>query len=106
MTLEEQLRDAAAKGLTHLTLYPTPSADNKTTYWNARATPSTGHQYVMAAHLDPIEAVRTVLEELPRAKKRAPNPNPNLYGSGVTAAVTDAPLSPNGELETWLPKTL
>lgn len=77
MTLEDTLREAATRGLTHLTLYPTWSNDGKTTYWNARATPSTGHQYVSAAHSDPVEAVRVVLTELPRCKKR------------VTATVTE-----------------
>jgi hypothetical protein len=69
-TLEEALTEAAQRGLTHLTLYPTWSNDGKTIYWNARATPSTGHQYVSAAHSDPVEAVRVVLTDLPRAKKR------------------------------------
>jgi hypothetical protein len=77
MSIDEALREAAAKGLTHLSLWPVPSADGKTTYWNARATPSTGHQYVSAARVDPAEAVNDVLVNLPKAKKR------------VTAAVTE-----------------
>lgn len=77
MTLEDTLREATTRGLTHLTVWPTWSNDGKTTYWNARATPSTGHQYVSAAHSDPVEAVRVVLTDLPRAKKR------------VTATVTE-----------------
>jgi|SRR5712664_2109345 len=81
MTLEDLLREAATKGMTHLTLYPVHSSDNKTIYWMARSTPSTGHQYVAAAKLDPVEAVTAVLEALPRAKKRAP--------AKVTVAVTE-----------------
>jgi hypothetical protein len=76
-TLEEALTEAAGRGLTHLTLYPTWSNDGKTIYWNARATPSTGHHYVSAAHNDPVEAMRVALTDLPRAKKR------------VTATVTE-----------------
>lgn len=71
MTLEDLLREAAAKGLTHLSLHPVPSDDGKTTYWRASATPSTQHKYVQAATLDPAEAVRVVLEALPRAPRRA-----------------------------------
>ena len=46
MTLEEQLREAASKGLASLTLYAEWSADHKTTYWTCRATPSARHGYV------------------------------------------------------------
>lgn len=70
MTLEDLLREAAAKGLTHLTLYPIDSVDGKTVYWNARATPSTTHSYVQAANYDPVVAVTTVLDALPRAQRR------------------------------------
>jgi hypothetical protein len=72
MTLEEQLREACKKGLTHFTLYPVESVDHKTTYWCARATPSTGHSYVQCQTLDPIEAVAEVLKSLPSAKARKP----------------------------------
>lgn len=72
MTLEEQLREAVAKGLTHLTLYPTPSDDGKKLYWRATATPSTGHKYVTTTSMDPIEAIGEVLKALPKAPKRAP----------------------------------
>jgi hypothetical protein len=48
MTLEDLLREAAAKGLTHLSLHPVHSGDNKTVYWRATATPSTMHKYVHA----------------------------------------------------------
>ncbi len=103
-TLEEALKLACQKGMTHLTLYPVPSADNKTTYWNARATPSTGHSYVQIATLDPVDAVLQVLKALPSAKKR------------VTAKVTRdddhrmpipgiEPSTPEQEtMQTWLPK--
>lgn len=95
MTLEELLIGAAAKGLTHLTLYPVESGDRKTTYWLARATPSTGHQYVSVVGIDPVKALTEVLEGLPRAKKRQKNPDPNLYGSmDVTATVKRPPIEP------------
>lgn len=114
-TLDEVLRVAVSKGLTHLTLYPVPSDDGKKIYWCARATPSTGHQYISASDLDPIKVLVTVLENLPRAKKRA----------GVTAAVTEPAIDTNrgstyapgaddptglhpeleSEIDKWLPKT-
>lgn len=107
MTLEEQLRDACAKGITHLTLYPVPSVDNKTLYWCARATPSTGHSYVQTQTLDPVEAVTEVLKALPAAKRlRQPNPEPNLRGSGEVTATVKPEEPPQPEtLEKWLPKT-
>lgn len=70
MTLEEHLREGCAKGLTHLSLYPVPSADGKTTYWHATASPSTQHQYVKHTCLDPVEVVAQVLQLLPRATRR------------------------------------
>jgi hypothetical protein len=115
MTLEDLLRTATAKGLTHLTLYPVHSEDRKTVYWHALATPSTMHRYVETTALDPVEAITQVLGALPSAsRRRAPAAEPNLRGSsGVTAAVIDPmphsvpdpQLSPENELETWLPKT-
>lgn len=74
MTLEELLVAATANGLTHVTLYPVHSEDRKTTYWHARATPSTGHQYVSANGTNPVDVLAQVLEGLPRAKKRTANP--------------------------------
>lgn len=81
MTLEEQLREAVEKGITHLTLYPTPSADGKKLYWRATATPSTGHKYISVTVADPVEALHEVLKALPKAPKRAPP------GGKVTATV-------------------
>ena len=71
MTLEEQLRDAAAKGMTDFTLYPVPSVDNKTVYWRARATPSTMHKFVQVTEKDPVAAVMAVLKALPRATRKS-----------------------------------
>lgn len=82
MGIEDALREAAAKGMTHVTLWPVPSQDGKSTYWHARATPSTGHHYVSAAETDPAKALMQVLEELPRAKKRT--------AAKVTAAAVTA----------------
>jgi hypothetical protein len=102
MTLEEALREAAAKGLTHLTLYPVQSEDRKTTYWCARATPSTGHAYVQREALDPVQAVQGVLDQLPKAPKRV--------AKEVTATVTEPKPShlhdgglppPSLSLEQW-----
>lgn len=129
MTLEEALLAAANKGLTHLSLHPVFSEDRKTTYWRATATPSTMHKYVSTQGLNPVEAVLEVLKALPKAPTRhAPNPNPNLRGSGdlVTAAVKPQPVDldenvgsndphrpsttldqidpPAEGLDTWLPK--
>jgi hypothetical protein len=103
VTLEELLKEACAKGLTHLTLYPVPAADGRITYWHARATPSTGHHYVARAGTDPIDVLSEVLSNLPKAPKRA-----------VTAAVKRPPLATepttipaklDPELEDWLPKS-
>lgn len=70
MALEDLIEQAAAKGLTHLTLYPVQSEDGKKTYWAARATPSTMHSYVQTEATDPVKALTAVLESLPAAKKR------------------------------------
>lgn len=96
MSIEDTLRAAAAKGMTHLTLYPVQSDDGKTTYWHARATPSTGHSYVQTTSRDPVEAVEQVLLALPKAPKRAkidphrgtrydelPHDSTPITGSGV-----------------------
>jgi hypothetical protein len=91
-TLEEALKLAAERGLTHLTLYPVPSADNKITYWHAKATPSTGHNYVQITTTDPVDAVVQVLQALPRAPKRA--------AAKITATVNE----PAAEIDKWLPQ--
>ena len=71
LDMETALRHAAAMGLTHLTMWPVPSADGKTVFWKARATPSTAHGYVEHEALDPVEALARALHLLPHAKKRA-----------------------------------
>lgn len=114
MTLEEALREAAAKGLTHVTMWPVHSNDGKTVYWHCRATPSTQHSFVQTNALDPAEAMIQVLKALPKAPKR---------GKEVTAKVSKRNALPIDEteteteteidepsprepesLETWLPK--
>jgi hypothetical protein len=97
MTLEEALREAAAKGLTHVTLWPVPSEDGKKTYWSCRATPSTGHKYVETKSLDPAEAMLEVLKAMPKAAKRT--------AAKVTATVSDEPSPTEGGIDEWLPKT-
>jgi hypothetical protein len=107
MTIEELLRAAAAKGLTHLTLYPVESEDRKTTYWHARATPSSAHSYVQIATTDPVEAVVQVLKALPGAKKRVTatvNPDRQTTHPGAVLPGDLIEPQPPGELETWLPK--
>jgi len=96
VTLEEALREAATKGLTHVTIWPVESHDRKTVYWYARATPSTGHSYVQTHALDPAEAMVEVLKALPNAKKRhAPAKDPNLYGSGLVEVTAPVSLAEN-----------
>lgn len=98
MTLEERIKEACDKGLTHLTVWPVPSVDGKHTYWAARATPSTGHAYVSTQSKFAVDAIAEVLAQLPKAKSRqAPLPrfdtvNPPLSEMAqreVTAAVTE-----------------
>lgn len=97
MTLEELLRDAAKRGITHLSLVPTPSEDGKTTYWRASATPSTMHKYVFCNHTDPVEALTQVLQAMPKAPSRS---TPK-----VTATVTlrDQPRIENYKPDDRLP---
>lgn len=71
MSIEELLREAATKGLTHFSLHPTESTDGKTVYWRASATPSTAHRYVEAVGTDIVDVVIRALVQLPAAKKRA-----------------------------------
>jgi hypothetical protein len=119
MTLEEAVTEAAAKGLTHLSLAPVPSQDGKKMYWHASAAPSTGHQYVHGNAENPVGALMEALTQLPKAKKRTIVPsgpkfdsvNPPLSEMAqreFTAAVSD-PTGLHPELEEtidkWLPKT-
>ena len=105
MTLEEQLREAASKGLASLTLYAEWSADHKTTYWTCRATPSARHGYVGVEHaLDPVEAFSECLTALPGAKVRESkakiDPNRGSGPSGkVTTAVTE---EKTGSFDEWM----
>ena len=110
--LEDALKLACAKGMTHLTLYPVESSDRKKMYWHARATPSTGHGYVFGTALDPVEAVTTVLKNLPSAKQRAVSKETGRQHVShrasdppdeVTATATETPLEPE-TFDTWLPK--
>lgn|SRR5487761_69881 len=111
MTLEDQLHEAAAKGLASLTLYAEWSADRKTTYWTCRATPSARHGYVGVEHtLDPVEAMGACLKALPGAKERKDGrQHVSHRGSDpadekVTAAVTedeDAPAKV-GSFDEWM----
>ena len=98
MTLEEQLREAAARGLTHLTVYPVPSDDGKTTYWAARATPSVRHGYVSTATLDIVDAMSTCLAALPKARER------EQKKEKVTGTVTEANASADDPAENTLDK--
>lgn len=111
MTLEELLKEACRKGMTHLTLYPVESNDRKTIYWVAQASPSTGHQYVAAKSLDPIEAVTEVLTRLPKAPKRATkvtapvSENENIGSTDWTKPETTmGDLDKPGDMDAWLPK--
>lgn len=118
MALEDLLREAAKRGITHLSLAPTPSADGKHIYWCARATPSTEHKYISCTCEDPVDAVTQVLEALPKAKRRSSKPEPHLVQSElpVTATVIEepkavtepaasaAPLNLEEEFASWLPK--
>lgn len=102
--------------MTHLTMWPVPSADGKTTFWKARCTPSVAHGYVEIESLDPVDAITRVLQLMQKAPKRsAKSAAPGLENQGtlpidaipgketedgnVTATVTDP-----SALETWLPK--
>lgn len=83
MSLEDKLRAAAEKGVTHISLFSVPRhGDPKKFYWAARATPSTGHHYVSSNSEDPVEALAKVLDDLPKAKRR--DAKPDL----ITATVT------------------
>ena len=70
MALEDVIREAISRGLTDLQLHPEFSNDRKTAYWRASATPSTQHKVFSVSHLDPIEALTTVLQAMPKAPKR------------------------------------
>jgi len=106
-SLEDLLREVCKRGLTHLSLSPTPSEDGKKVYWRATAAPSTMHKYVSVNAEDPVEALSVVLAELPKAKTRATKTgaDPRMMVQSapldppiVTAAVTqsdDAPSEPN-----------
>lgn len=123
-TLEDALRLAATKGVTHLSIWPVQSQDRKKTYWHAQAAPSTGHSYVTANSTDIVEAVVEVIKALPSAPKRK-GPKPKFSEASpplseypqraaqmaaeagieleeqVTAPVSDEPPT----LDDWLPKS-
>jgi hypothetical protein len=70
IALQDRLLDAAAKGLTHLSVWPTHSTDGKTTYWTCRATPSNEFSYVEATHTSIDIAIMDCLIAMKAAKKR------------------------------------
>lgn len=102
MGLEEIIREAAKKGLTHLSLHPVHSEDNKTVYWRCTATPSTMHKYVHVTELDPVAAISAVLKAMPkaasRAKPAAGAPEPKRE---VTATVNDPVDLHDGPNDEW-----
>lgn len=123
MALEDLIREAAAKGLTHLSLHPVHSEDRKTVYWRCTATPSTMHKYVHVTTTDPVEAMLAVLASLPKAGRRkaltaAVSVPPSTItdeelredlrglcrGDPAPHSVPDPQEGPENELETWLPK--
>lgn len=83
-SLEDLLRQCAANGCTHLTVYPVHSADNKTIYWHARATPSTQHRYVHEIDVDIVAAITKVITLMPAAKKRVPKKDMLDFTATVT----------------------
>lgn len=89
MALEDLLREAAQRGLTHLSLHPVHSEDNKTVYWRCSATPSTMHKYVSTTTLDPVDSVAAVLKAMPKAPKRS--------AKELTATVSDHEPVPAAE---------
>lgn len=104
MTLEQLFKEACAKGMTHFTIYPVQSLDRKTTYWCARATPSTGHSYVQTQTLDPIEAITQTLMALPKAPKRASKVKiGHDFGTEPATATVTEPDKPQ-TAEDWMPK--
>lgn len=106
MNLDDLIHEAAKKGLTHLSLVPTPSADGKKIYWAATATPSTMHKYINCADEDPVAAMKEVLKALPKApmrqKRGIERPQKGL---DVTATVNPDEPPEETELNKWLPKT-
>ncbi len=107
MTLEEQIREAAKKGLVSLTLYAEWSNDRTKVYWTCRATPTARHGYVGVEHaVDPVEAVSECLKALPSAKLRGPNKKPlppSASEAEVTAAVTENdPGTPRPSFDEWM----
>lgn len=108
MALEEALREACKRGLTHLSVHPVQSEDGKTTYWRATATPSTMHKYVSTSSTDPIEAIVEVLKAMPKAPARkiptmGKTPQTEEF---FTAAVSDpmphtVPDVLPGDLDEW-----
>jgi hypothetical protein len=109
MSLEEQLREAAARGLASLTIYAEWSTDHKTTYWTCRATPSARHGYVGVEHaLDPVEAFSQCLKALPGAKVRESKAKAYhttgrepAVDQAVTVAVTE-PKEPTPGFDQWM----
>jgi hypothetical protein len=95
--LEDLIREATKRGLTHLSLHPVHSEDNKTVYWRCTATPSTMHKYVHVTTNDPVEAIEQVLKALPKAPARK-DPEPKLVlsladGCAERLAEADAKLT-------------
>lgn len=67
-TLEDRLRQAASKGLTHVSLWTVWTENKKQVFWAASAVGSGGQGYLRVEHTDPIQALTAVLDHLPRAK--------------------------------------
>lgn len=68
-SLEDLMQEAAARGLTHLSVYPVHSADRKTVYWHASASPSTEKLPSKSSGLDIVEVAAQALQGMSRAPK-------------------------------------
>lgn len=68
-SLEDLMQEAAARGLTHLSVYPVHSADHKTVYWHASASPSTEKLPSKSSGMDIVEVAAQALQGMSRAPK-------------------------------------
>ncbi len=110
MALEDDLQDAADRGLTHFSVYPVHSADRKTVYWHATASPSTASPPSKYSGTNIAEVVARALQGMARGKKFAASSAeqtelPEIRSMEFRHGEDDTPTAAvTGGFEDFLPK--
>jgi hypothetical protein len=93
ITLDERLRDIAARGeLTYLSLIPVAGKGTDGVVWSASYSPASAWGHGMARHADPVEALMLAIDEkLPPERRRKTPMASEEVPAGDTTAVVGVP---------------